>query len=160
MNTLLLSLIPFDFSAGGDPFLKFLAGEHIFNKNSVASLGVAHKNVRDRADELSVLDYRASAHPLNDTARNLQKLRIGDSDHHIFCILRVQADFFDFDIIFLWRATLNSREHRRRAGFDLGFECYREGLSFCAYISQMAENSVFAVFLYISRSETREKCPV
>ena len=32
------------------------SGEHIFDKDAVAAGGIAHQNVGDRADELSVLD--------------------------------------------------------------------------------------------------------
>ena len=37
-------------------------GEHIFNKNAVAFRGVAHHNVRDRADELAVLNDGGAGH--------------------------------------------------------------------------------------------------
>ena len=50
-------------------FSFFCGREHIFDKYAVAAGGVADEDVGDCADELAVLDYRASAHALNDSAR-------------------------------------------------------------------------------------------
>ena len=40
------------------------SGEHIFDKDAVAAGGIAHQNVGDRADELSVLDDGGATRPL------------------------------------------------------------------------------------------------
>ena len=42
--------------------------QHVFNKNSISLGGVLNKNVSNGPDQLPVLDDRAAAHPLDDSA--------------------------------------------------------------------------------------------
>ena len=40
--------------------------EHIFNKNPISFGGILDKDMRDGADDCSILDNRAAAHTLNN----------------------------------------------------------------------------------------------
>ncbi len=42
--------------------------QHVFDKNSISLGGVLNKNVGNGPDQLPVLDDRAAAHSLNDSA--------------------------------------------------------------------------------------------
>ena len=51
--------------------------------------------------QLSILENRASAHSLHNTARFFQKHRVNYLDYHAFiCISAVQVNFLDFRLVF------------------------------------------------------------
>ena len=51
----------------------FCCLEHIFDKDAVTAARIINENMRHRANELAILEDRAAAHPLYDTARLLQQ---------------------------------------------------------------------------------------
>ncbi len=86
--------------------------------NAVAACRIIDKYVGYGSDDLSVLDDRASAHPLNDSAGSFQQFRICHFQHHSLCrreFLRRGAD--DFNIKFLYFIVFNNRQHLRRSFF-------------------------------------------
>ena len=68
--------------------LKRSIDKHIFNKNTVSLRLRVDKNMRNRTDKFSVLQYRASRHTLNYPSGYFEELRIGDFYYHVFCFLR------------------------------------------------------------------------
>ena len=67
----------FSFNSG-----PFLMGKHILNENSIPLGRVLHKYVGNGPDKHAVLDDRAAAHALNDSAGKGQKLRIRHFNYH------------------------------------------------------------------------------
>lgn len=56
--------------------LHFSMLQHVFNKDSISSGAVLDEDVGDCADELTVLDNGAAAHSLDNTAGELQQVRV------------------------------------------------------------------------------------
>jgi len=61
-------------------FSFFCGREHIFDKYAVAAGGVADEDVGNCTDELAILNYRASAHSLSDSARLRDEGGVGHFD--------------------------------------------------------------------------------
>lgn len=55
----------------------FYLVEHILDKDAVSACGIRYENMGHCADKLSVLDYGAAAHPLNNTAGEFKELFVG-----------------------------------------------------------------------------------
>ncbi len=51
--------------------------EHVLDEDTVSARRIRYKNMRYGADKLSVLDDRAAAHPLNNTAGEFKELFVG-----------------------------------------------------------------------------------
>ena len=59
---------------------------HRFGKNGIAFNGIIYYTVGYRSDELSVLDYGASAHSLNDAARRFQQFTVRYFENYILLL--------------------------------------------------------------------------
>ena len=84
----------------------FLCGQHILQKDAVASRRIVHQHVSHGADELSVLNDGRARHALNDASRALQKLRVRDADHEVFRGSVGRMDPFDLHGVFLHTALI------------------------------------------------------
>ena len=73
--------------------------QHIFNENAVSRGGIVDENVRDRADELTVLDNGRAAHSADDAARQGDEHRVGDLDFKGFRAGGGCVDFGNFDFV-------------------------------------------------------------
>jgi len=101
--------------------------EHIFGKNAVSARRVVYKYMGHGADQLAVLDDRASAHSLHDAAGLAQELLVGDAQDHILALGAVAViDPFNFGIKILGAAAVDGGQDFHGAGFHFllhgGFE--------------------------------------
>ena len=87
--------------------------DHVFNEDSIALCGVVDQNMRDGADELSILEYRAAAHALNDSAGLFEQLFIGHFDHHVFrCCAAASHHLGDLNFILLRLIAVDRCQNR------------------------------------------------
>ena len=76
--------------------------QHILHQNPIPPRRILDKNVRDRTDELAVLDDGAAAHALDDPAGQGKKVRIGHPDDHIFVVtVGGMVNLLNLDLIVL-----------------------------------------------------------
>ena len=59
------------------PMLPLSMLQHLLNKHPIPFGRVRYKHMRDRPDHLPILQYRAAAHALHNSARFMQQLFIG-----------------------------------------------------------------------------------
>ena len=127
--------------------------EHIIHGNAVTAGRIVQKHVRDRTDEFTVLNDRASAHPLHDTARLRQKRVVCNFDHEIFVLLIIFIDLDNTHGVFFRRDSVDGRKNARLARMRIPY-----GSRLCAFESgkiiplfELAENAAIAV-LFGSRN--------
>lgn len=100
-------------------------GEHAFGKNAVSSRRIVDKNVRDCADEHTVLNNGAAAHSLDDPAGLRGEAAVGDMDHEVFALDIVAViNFFDDGVVILRFSTVDCGQNFYGAGFYVLFHRY------------------------------------
>ena len=73
--------------------------QHIFDKNPIARGGVVYHHVRDRADELAVLDDGGAAHAADDAAREGDQGGILDVDGEGLGAVGAIVDLANGDVV-------------------------------------------------------------
>ena len=118
-------------------------GEHIFNENPITPRRIVDEHVRDRADDLAVLNNRAAGHSLHDTSGFFDQLGIGDRDNEILVAARIPRDAGNGNIIFPGAVTADGAADFCRA--FLGFIPEREGIkiAYC-FIGEIGKDAEHA----------------
>ena len=67
-------------------------GEHVFNKDAISRGRVVDEDVGDGTDELAVLNDGGATHSLHDSAREGEKVGVGDGHGEAFGAFGVALD--------------------------------------------------------------------
>ena len=82
--------------------------------------------MRDRANDLAILQNRAAAHSLHHAAGLRKKLLVRHAQQQISRAAGRRIDFFDLNIILACFIAGNGGQDRRPAGLDLILLCNRQ----------------------------------
>ena len=121
--------------------------EHIIHGNAVTAGRIVQEHVRDRTDEFTVLNDRASAHPLHDAARLSQKRVVCNFDHKIFVLLIIFIDLDNTHRVLFRRDSVDGRKNARLAGmrvpYGSRFRAFESGKIIPLF--ELTENAAIAV---------------
>lgn len=104
--------------------------------------------MRDRANDLAILQNRAAAHSLHHAAGLRKKLLVRHAQQQISRAAGRRIDFFDLNIILAGFIAGNGGQDRRLAGLDLILFCNRQRRTgdVCRVLCrELAENAAFGV---------------